>query len=273
MQGTLWDGEQESVRYAQLFSRAVDVELRLNDIPIKTATADRMVTSGIPVRQFTVLGQNVLSVICGDRRAAPTRGGWSDIGKVTARVADFAEGEQLEETAGIERAVLRPAFTAESANPMVQSAPFESRFGADWAWYQAQIIDPAAARSALDQFFTSIHAAYAQRNMEPLVNLFEPAIRDRVRAYPALSIEGQIRMTRGRFARANPEHWAVEPLDLETAEYRTAAGGRLIQALDGQCKPLILSVPLPGKEEGDDPWEIEFTNLVGVWNGRLAVLV
>jgi hypothetical protein len=132
MRVKLWEGDVEQVRYAQLFSRGVPSELRLNDIPVVTATADKMVTAGIPVRQFTVPGQNVLSLVLGDWRAAPARGGWPGLAQVTARIADFEEGAQLDEDKGIERAVLRPSFTEETPNPLMLGAPFESRIGGEW---------------------------------------------------------------------------------------------------------------------------------------------
>lgn len=272
MRVKLWEGEVEQVRYAQLFSRGVASELRLNDIPVVTAEAGKMVTAGIPVRQFTVPGQNVLSLVVGDWRAAPAPGGWPGLAQVTARIADFEEGAQLDEDKGIERAVLRPVFDEKTPNPLTVGAPFESRIGGEWQWTQAPVLNPDQVRPQLDALMARIHAAFVARDMGPLIPLFEPAIRDRVAAYPVLSIDGQIRMTMARFATANPRFWEVEPLDLSRALYRPAAGGRMIEALDMDGRPLVRSKPLPPEDSEGEPRVIDFRNLIGVWNGKLAFL-
>lgn len=273
MRVTLWEGEVETVRYAQLVSRGVDVTLRLNDIPVVTGAADRMVTAGMPVRQFTVPGQNVLTLEVGDITAPAGVGGWSGLAQVTGRIADFVEGAQLELDAGTQHAILAPEFTEQTPNPLSVSAPFESRIGGEWHWTRAPVIDPVRAKPQLDAFFAGVHAAYVARDMSGLLPLFEPAIRDRVAAYPVLSIDGQIRMTGARFSTIDPETWEMEPFDPANAVYRPAAGGRMVEALDRSGRALIRSKPIPSTRAEVDPRVVEWTNLVGVWNGQLAVLV
>lgn len=263
----------ETMRFAQLWARDLPVELRVNDIPICTAEAGKMVSQSMPIRHVLLPGDNRLTVELGNIGQAPMRGGWSSLAECTVRIADYEEGEVMSETKGLEVTKIQAHFSEEVANPQKLETTFRSRSEGNWFWTQGPRIDPIANRAQLDAFVKGVHAAYMVRDMEPLVALHEPLIRDFVRAYPGADLEGMIEQTRNKFFYYSADEWSVPELDLSRAVYRPLADGRLIQVLDVDGEPLVRTHPFSPRQEGADPQVCAFRNLIGVFNGRLAIFV
>lgn len=263
---------EEQVRYAQLYARGVACELRVNDIPVTDGAADEITTAGMPVRHLIVPGENTLGLTCRND-GGQSVGGYSSLALVTARVADFWEGDTLNLENGSEHARLTPSFNDETPSPFGAKAPFLSRDGGDWFWAKAPVLNLQTVRPELDRFVAFIFERFAARDMGALVPFYEPAIRDRVAAYPVLSIDGQINMTRGKLATTNPETWRVLPFDPSQVVYRPCAGGRMVEALGADGLPLIRSTPLPAEdpEQSEDP--VYIRNLIGLHEGQLKFLV
>ncbi|MEO0830626.1 MAG: hypothetical protein AAFY03_09215 [Pseudomonadota bacterium] len=263
----------DQVRVAQLYSRDVMCELRVNDIPVLVGQEGLMENAAKPIRQFTVEGQNRLELRCGNPAAEPQKGGWSGMAWTKGRVADFWDGETMSEDGGSLMAELEPELGEDTPNPTRAMATYSSTWGGDWAWTQAPLIDPVGQRGQLDAMMAWVIARFAARDMDSLVPLYEPAIRDRVAAYPVLSIEGQINMTRAWLSDTDAETWEVEPFDPANAVYRPAADGRMVQPLGQDGHPLIRSVWMPPEKEGGRETYESLPLLIGLYKNELRFLV
>lgn len=263
------------VPYAQLWARDVDAELRINDIPVATAGVGALVTQATPIRNLLLRGRNLMTL---DLRSATVpaegRGGWSDQAIAQARVADYAAGQVMDANAGQQRTAFQVPFSPEQQNPVSQTSEFTSEIGEGWAWSVAPPIDPAQpnVRSALDRFMTGVHDAFVRRDMSGLAPLHAPSARDFARAYPVHSAEDVLAQIATLFDPFSAATWEVVPLDLSRAVYRPLAGGRLVQALDQEGRPLVRSVDYPPSSGSEKPRVCAFSGLIGVHENRLQVL-
>lgn len=265
-------GDPKQVRYAQLFARGVECELRVNDIPVTTARPDEMKTSGFPIREYMLVGDNTAELSVGNLDGPAGKGGYSGMAKVTARIADFWEGEDLDESSGIEKAKMSPSFDEETRNPMRDQSQFTSDIGDDWAWARAPELVPAQIKANLDQLMAHLANLFAKRDAAAMIPFFEPSIRDRVKAYPVLSVDGQARMMTGMFAGADPETWQPIPFDPQRARYRLVANGRMVEARDPDGLPLIRSMTSTPDSPGEDPNYVGLHGFWGLHEGQLKVL-
>lgn len=264
--------DPEIVRYGTLFSRAVNCELRVNDIPVMAHTDDLMTEAAQPLRQYILEGDNTASLICRAPQGVTEPGGYNPIALAQARIADFREGESLSDEAGIEYARFDPVFDENAPPVLTMTTGFSSTWGGDWAWAKAAALDPVTARGPLDGFMAHVINRFAARDMDALVPLFEPAIRDKAAAYPVLSIEGLANMTRAWLADTDAETWSVLPFDPSQVEYRPAASGRLVQPMGPDGLPAIRSDWIPAKDPDERPSYVALPGLIGLHEGQLRFM-
>ncbi|MEL6522474.1 MAG: hypothetical protein AAFQ66_16020 [Pseudomonadota bacterium] len=259
----------DTIRYATLSSRNVRCQLRVNDIPVIEHPGDLMVNSAEPIRQYVRAGDNAVSLICWPREED---GGFAEGAYAAARVADYREGETLSPERGIEYARLTAALSPDATAPEQLTTSFSSPDGGNWAWNAAPLLDLETARGPLNAMLTHVANRFAARDMDSLVALFEPAIRDKATAYAPLSIDGLVNMTRAWLSTTDPETWATVPFDPAQIEYRPAAHGRLVQPLGPDGLPAIRSEWIPPPRPEDRPFYVALPGLIGLHQGQLRFM-
>lgn len=265
----------QTIPFAQLFARDVRAELRVNDIPVASAHPGLLVAESFPLRNVILQGANTVTLDVTQPGVTTGRGGWSPMAQARARVAIFTAGQMLDETGGQQVSQLLAPFTPETPNPQRIASRFASPIGGGWAWTRATPINPEdpGTRAALDQFFAGVHAVFQNRDMTPMLPLFQPSVQDFTRAYP-LRTPAEVMANHGsKLAEGPDDLWDVVPLDPANVVYQPLAGGRLIRALDRAGEPLVRTVPMPQRDPEADPRVVAFTELVGVIDGRLQVLI
>ncbi|MBM7069609.1 hypothetical protein [Actibacterium sp. 188UL27-1] len=264
--------DPEVVRYGTLFSRAVACELRINDIPVMAHAEDLMINGAQPLRQYILKGQNAAALVCRAPGDGTGPGRYAPMALAEARIADFREGETLSDESGIEYARFDPVFDEDTPPMLKMETGFVSSWGGDWAWAKAPPIDLVASRGALDGFMSHVIQRFAARDMESLLPLFEPAIRDKASAYPVLDVEGLANMTLAWLADTDAESWSVLPFDPIQIDYRPAANGRLIQPLGPDGLPAIRSDWIPAADPEERPSYVALPGLIGFHEGQLRFM-
>lgn len=236
----------ETILYLQMEARDIEVEVRVNDIPLAWCRPGLQRIQGVALREWLVAGENTLSV----RIAASGRpvGAGAEL---LARVARFRHLEDLDPDAGQQLAAIRPVGLERLAVPAEQLVRFETR-GADdgipfpWAWSRAPALAGATGPGAVppgavEAQVTALAAMFAAADIDGLVAAMAVPMQELPQAYPAGSramMEAALREDLSRLAALEP---ARRRIPLDQARLRPAAGGRLAEPIDAEGLPLLRS--------------------------------
>lgn len=264
----------ERIPYLQFWGIDVQAEVLLNGIPLASCMPGAFATISTGLREVLVNGENTVELRVGAQDQPVRQGGWSGKARADVRIADFREGETLGETDGIERTSLRAVFPPEGPNPTRFATRFQARVADGWGWQRATPIDPENpnVRQLLNQFIAGVHQVWRARDITPLLPLYEPMVRDRVRAYPVLDFDLVMEDVARTHLFFDPQHWRVPDIDPSRLIYRSYAGGRLIQAVDPDGLPFVRTELFPAENSDEDPRYCGFSRLFGVLDGRLQIL-
>ena len=248
--------------YARLLISGGAAEVRINDIPvIREVEPARRVTS-VPIHEFLVPGRNVMTL-----HAQPLGPEPAPV-EAHASVAVFERGEMMAPGAGqgLAETVWR---WPEPTPPQAFDIPSMPR----WAWPEAPVLKlDAALRARLDQFVGKVHEAFAARDGAKLVTALGVPLQDVRTAYGPEIMELHRAAVVDGLAEAG-EDWAAAPFEPGDPEaYRLVAGGRMVDCVDGAGRPLVRNDVDPSESPDADAAFFPFSMMVGMLNGRLAVL-
>ena len=257
----------ETVIYLQLFSVAVQSEARINDIPVARGRVDEQRTSSIPGRQYLVPGRNTLTL-----SAAPEEEAFRDIDALHLRVAEFEADAWLTMDGGRGLADVQPNLGPDTPVPLRREASFDTDQGQPWAWAQAPVLDPAVHREPLIQYAAHLAALFAARDIEGLLPHVLQRLAEDAQAYPSVPLAPRIADFRSIFDGIDPNAWSPVAFDPARLSLRGAANGRLVELQDPEGQPFLRSQSRTPDAPYKDPTFREIKAMVGVWQGRFAIL-
>ncbi|MCF8060597.1 MAG: hypothetical protein K9K67_14945 [Bacteriovoracaceae bacterium] len=257
----------ETVTYLQLFSAAVRSEVRINDIPVARAQANEQRTSSIPVQQYLMPGSNTITLY-----ATPEEMAFRDTDTLHLRVAEFEADAWIKMDGGKGLTQIHPVLGPQTKAPLRRETTFESNQGQPWAWVQAPQLELSAHRDLLIQYVAHLAALFAARDIEGLLPHFMQRMTEDAQAYPSVPLELRIMDFRTIFDGITPNNWKPIPFDPARLVMRGAANGRLIELQDPEGHPFLSSLPHNADVLHKDPHFREIKVMVGIWQGRFAVL-
>lgn len=258
----------ETIPYLQMFSVACRAEARINDIPVARAHPGEQKTANVPIREYLLPGVNTLALA-----ARPEGDTFGASQTLKSRVALFREDDWLEFDGGAGLAALGPQLHDQTPVPLRAQAEFTLRadqvVSTGWAWASAPALDPATQRGALDGFVGQLAGLFGAGDAGGLIPHFQQRFTEDATAYPALPADARLDNFRQLFV-AKP--W--QPLQFDPARlvYRPAAGGRLVEVMDNQGLPFLRTHCDDPIRPFDTPGYTELPVMVGILQGRFAVL-
>ena len=230
----------ETILYLQMEARDIDVEVRVNDIPLAWCRQGLQRIQGVALREWLVQGGNTLSV-----RIAPSGRPVNAGAELLVRIARFRHMEDLAPDGGRELVAIRPAGLDRLPVPAEQTVRFA--IGADdgtppsWAWSRAPVLAGAVPPGAVESQVMSLAAMFAAADIDGLVAAMAVPMEELPRAYPA----GNRRMMEAALREELSGLVALDPqmrrIPLDRAGLRPAAGGRLAEPVDDEGLPLLRS--------------------------------
>lgn len=169
-------------------------------------------------------------------------------GKLLVKL-DWATGEGSEFTAPLEqrtRGALGPLY-------------------GPWAWQAARKLDlTATVVGDVTRFLKSLATALGRGDPEPYLQAARVVFEESARAYgKSAEVEMHGFRTDLKEASTHPT-WALEPVDPERFDLRLVAGGRLVECLTKDWKPILRQRE---RSDGTSDWEwpMKLGNLNGQW--------
>jgi hypothetical protein len=257
----------ERIIYLQVEARDVDVEIRVNDIPIAVGKRGKQRTIGIPLHEFLLRDGNLLSVEA-EAQGQPLPAG----AELFVRVASFRDGEPLAPDAGSMLAVLTPSLSPSASTPLRLSAPFNVPAAEApailWSWATAPAVAATTSRASLDAYVAYLAALFIASDAEGLLAEFMPRVQEVVLAYPAITPKDAAAAFRERVSAIPPAPDGRTASDMGQVVYRAVANGRMVELLDATGRPFLrrLSDPELAQDDSDLP------AMVGIHQGRFRVL-
>jgi hypothetical protein len=253
-------GEEEqqaldnSIIYAEVLLKGFDgcpVELYVNDIPVARAGGEIQPFASVPVPEFIIDGENSLTlVICsGPTPSSAVNSGDCEWGpkadpkmEAVARIARLADGVMAEPGEG--ETLIELQWNGEDGDSLptvvTVTGDLGKQFG-PWKWQSADelTLDEATRKSAT-AFIGTIKVAYEKCDPEPIIACAKIKHSEAERAYPAYEkgfFEPMIREKLTGMKDA-PE-WKPRNLPLDQYDLRLVAGGRMIEAIAKDWRPII----------------------------------
>lgn len=258
-----------TVTYLQLSANMLDSEVRINDIPVAETSAAKTVNASVPIVEYLVPGNNLIQLRIGN----PSSDGEfavEDGADVVVRVAEFADGDWLDDDGGRQLARLSPSVPHPTARPFSVDAPFSSTLERRWAWSVAPAFSSDAVKTQLDQFVMDTAGLFAARDIDGLVRLSSGVLQEDSEAYPGIPLPFRTQDFTSMLA--GPSLWQPRQVDPLALQYRPIANGRMVEVLDAEGRPPIRTLAA----DDDDPWNddnyCELPLRLGVWRGRVTIL-
>jgi hypothetical protein len=264
----------ETIIHADLFARKLKglaAELYINDIPVARVGGNLQPWASVPVPEYLVDGENVLSVILGIGETPSTSktglaGKQCEPGvELWARIVRMQDGEMAQPGSG--ESLLELQWTAEKAEDLPFSlsttGDVGSKFG-EWKWQSADVLtlDSATTESAAD-FISKIADAYTNAKPDPIIELAGFKHQEATVAYPIYAGEDFGEMFKEQMQMGS-EHPNWKPYELPRDQYdlRLVADGRMIEAVAKDWRPIVRM------ENGD----FGFNMYIGKVNGEWQIL-
>jgi hypothetical protein len=267
---------QDTVVHAQIHAEGCTAELYVNGVPVSRIHPDRTAFESVAVEQLLIPGRNRIELLVepGSRPSrVRTEARHHDLGDAAAvgRLVRFPDGVFAEASRGEvlrEVRLERPAGSI-GARTVPESFSAEVDLGqahGRWAWQDAPVLDleealVAEARAALDE----IAQAWQACSIEGLWALSALNVRETRRAYPALdeaSLRADLELLMNHYARARER---VAPRASEQHDFRTVAGGRMLECIDLDWAPSLRLL------DPDDGSQVPYPVLLARVDGRLCV--
>lgn len=224
----------DAVFFLDVSIAGCDAEVFLNGAPIVRVTPETSSPSFPTVSQWTVDGENELTVAL----TAAANGGDEPRVKVT-----LTSGE----AGGFPDADAGPAYARIDETPEPGAAGLAYTAAGEvhhpwgaWSWQTAPVIElDAATVGGLTAFLQTLHAALAQRRLDPLLDACETMFAEVGRCYGMSAADGRAQMQAGiGYVSRSPE-WALAPIEASDLEFRPCCGGRLVQPLTRAGEPAL----------------------------------
>jgi hypothetical protein len=246
-------------------------ELYLNDIPLARVGGNLQSWAAVPVMEYVVDGENLLTVMLGigstpsaaksEREGATCEPGID----VAARLVLLKEGEMARPGAGELLAEL--TWTSEGGEPLPMNVFAYLDLGKQpdrWAWESADVLtlDSAPYESAA-QFISEIAAAYTSTRPEPIIKVAGPKHSEAGVAYPEYGDIDFDDMFREQMTEAaEAPNWKPYALPRDQYDLRLIADGRMIEAVARDWRPIVRM------EDGD----YAFPMMIGRVNGEWLIM-
>lgn len=257
------DAQSDEILYLQIELLDLDIEVRINDIPLCRGRRGYQRVVGLPIREYVVQGANSLSVLVGASGQPIPPGA-----ELLVRVARFRHLERLLPDVGVALAAIRLEALAGLPLPAEREMRFavtaEDVVPAAWSWSRAPAVLESLGRAGVDAYVAELARLFAAADVERLLEEMRIWIEERAQAYPDGEREQAFAARRADLQRLVEIDPRSRQPDLRGLRYRMAAGGRLIEPLDAEDRPILRS------READPPFQLPV--LIGMSGGRPAIL-
>ncbi|MCZ6853893.1 MAG: hypothetical protein O7G86_08230 [Gammaproteobacteria bacterium] len=231
------------VIHAEIENDGCIVELYVNDIPVRRATADGQSFSSFPVNQFLISGDNELAILVQPgptpqaARSSPVQ---AEPCAVTSRLVKYPEGVFPSDPSG--QLLIEIAWQREDGNqfPARREAVVSlgGMFGR-WKWQDADVLTESdLGDPQLQRFVRDLQEAFASNRWQHIAELSQIRYVEGAAAYvgrdaarvSAMFVKSMERQSSGSDWNVGPQ----PPLGL-----RLCANGRMIQLISDDWLPLL----------------------------------
>lgn len=234
-----------NIYYLELTVARGSAEARVNDIPVYRETTDNPAVLTIPIHEYLIEGENTLKLI-----ATPEDPENPEGFEARVRIARFEAGKPVGFSKGFGLADI--AWSEDLKGSPVATA-FEVTDPFRWLWESAPVVElDSDVRATLDAYVIEVCDLYRDKDAKALLTELDLYFSDLAKAYPAplgapyspdefLSDWQDV-----------PQPWVVEPFTPSPANYRLVAGGRMVDCVGPDLKPLVRNkVEVDGTEVDD----------------------
>ncbi len=228
------------VVYIEIRGHETQAEVFLNDIPIDLFGADGQPVHTSRVSEYLVAGPNRVEVVVG-HGTTPSRTRETQSlppeGQGFLRMAAYYSPKELLGVGGEELARLEwGAAPGRIVSTVSLNLPYHG-----WAWERADVVTlDGATRRELNELVIATHRAFEERNAAFLLEQSRIRLTELSRCYDPLSADAWLAsFSRGVFNRSESAEWRVVPLDLQRADFRLCAGGRLVDCVNSEWKGMV----------------------------------
>jgi len=242
---------EETIIHADVFIRrfkGARAELYVNDIPVAVAGGGQQPFASVPVPEFLLDGTNTLSVVLGAGDTPGTAKGEPSGAKaepnmeVWARIVRLKDGEMAGPGSG--ETLMELQWTGESEDPFPKIVSTSADLGpmsGPWQWQTAEVLtlDKSTLAAAIE-IIGKIQDDYANGKTDMIVEMAKTKHEETERAYPIYEKGGMEGMFKEEIATfSSHPQWKRGDLPQEDYDLRLVAGGRMIQAIAKDWRPVV----------------------------------